>query len=157
MTTFSRERGRSDRLRHLQEESSEGSDTSESTTGNVGDSSTSVGGWLGWGRASWGNWGGAVVANWVLWWGDWSRWSWVGVDRRSWVGLWLLWAGWRAWDWSWVGGVDSWDGQGGGLGDNVGLALVGEGGWLRAVGGVHSRPGGGWVAVMLLGSRSKGV
>lgn len=129
-------------MRRLQEESSDGGDTSESTTGDVGDSGTSVGGWLGGGRASWGNWGGAVVADWVLWWGHWSRWCWVGVSWRSRVGLWLLWAGRRAWGWL---GVDSWDGQGGGSGDDVGLALVDEGGWLRAVSGVHSRPGGGWV------------
>lgn len=142
---------------HLQEESSEGSDTSESTASDVGNSGTSVGGWLS-GSGRWGSWAGnwvsCVVANWVLWclWGDWGGWLLWRVDWGSWL-LWRVHWGALArvdnsgvlvhWD---LGGVGSWDGQGGGRGDHVGLALVGEGGWLRAVGGVHGLVGGdsGW-------------
>lgn len=43
--------------------------------------------------------------------------------------------------------MNSWDGKGGSLGDDVGAGLVGEGGWLWAVGGEDSLVGldSGWV------------
>lgn len=96
--------------------------------------------WLGW--LHWARWAGVGWGRWL----HWAVWHWLG---------WLNWAVWHrgaagdpggAGDGD-SGGVDSWDGEGGSLGDDVGAGLVGEGGWLWAVGGEHSLVGldSGWV------------
>ena len=138
---------------NLQEESSEGTETSNGSASNVGDSGTSVGSWLAvcgrWSRASaswvclgwvsWCSWCGGVLANWWVvrsWrrWLDWAVWNRASLDLGGLV------------NWN-LGGVGCWDGEGGGRGDHVGLRLVSESGSLWAVGGVDSLVGldSGWL------------
>lgn len=101
----------------LEEESHDGSNTSEATgnvksggSASVWDRAAWVGSSASSGWVDWGDWGASAhwvlrgLARWVLWWADW----------RSWRGRWVDWSGWRRWS-SWVSWGSWWCGPGAGL------------------------------------------